>query len=59
MIYPKLYLGPMSKNVVDAAIEFSDYYNIRLGFCVSRRQIEYNGGNVNNWQTGNFVKYVL
>jgi hypothetical protein len=54
MTYPKLYIGPMSKNIVDAAIEL----NMNLGFCASRRQIEYNGGYVNNWTTASFVKYV-
>ncbi len=53
MKYPKLYIGPMSKNTVDAAIEVSD-----VGFCASRRQIEYDGGYVNGWTTRSFVKYI-
>jgi hypothetical protein len=55
---PKLYIGPMSKNVVDATIEFSNEKNIYLGFCISRRQIDYDGGYVNNWTTKEFAKYI-
>ena len=55
---PKLYIGPMSKNVVDAAIEFSNGSMMPVGFCASRRQIEYDGGYVNNWTTKSFIKYV-
>lgn len=56
-ITPKLYIGPMSKNIVDTVIEL--YYDgIELGFIGSRRQIEYDGGYVNNWTTESFVSYV-
>ena len=44
----------MSKNVVDAVIEFDGDF----GFIPSRRQVDYNGGYVNNWSTGEFAKYV-
>ena len=40
----------MSKNVVDAIIEFGGGF----GFIPSRRQVDYNGGYVNNWTTGEF-----
>ena len=50
----KYYIGPMSKNVVDAVIEFDGDF----GFIPSRRQVDYNGGYVNNWSTGEFAKYV-
>lgn len=55
---PKLYLGPMSKNIVDAAIDIANKFKVHLGFCASRRQIEFNGGYVNNWTTEAFVNYV-
>ena len=58
MIYPRLYIGPMSKNIVDATIEYSNDTATSIGFCVSRRQVEYNGGYVNNWTTETFSKYV-
>ena len=50
----KYYIGPMSKNTVDAVIE----HNGNFGFIPSRRQVDYNGGYVNDWSTGEFAKYV-
>lgn len=58
MNYPKLYIGPMSKNIVDAAIEFSNDNKLCVGFCVSRRQVEFDGGYVNGWTTESFTDYV-
>tara|TARA_R110000744_G_scaffold85433_1_gene167001 strand:+ start:392 stop:1348 length:957 start_codon:yes stop_codon:yes gene_type:complete len=54
----KFYIGPMSKNVVDAVIEFTEETNNKIGFIPSRRQVEYNGGYVNNWTTEEFSDYV-
>ena len=54
MSYPKLYIGPMSKNIVDAAISSE----LDLGLIPSRRQIDYNGGYVNSWNTNSFASYV-
>ena len=54
----KFYIGPMSKNVVDAIIEFKEETDNKIGFIPSRRQIEYNGGYVNSWTTEEFSKYV-
>jgi len=50
----KYFIGPMSKNVVDAIIEFKG----DIGCIPSRRQVEYNGGYVNNWTTKGFSEYV-
>ena len=50
----KYWIGPMSKNVVDAIIEFDGDF----GFIPSRRQVDYNGGYVNEWTTGEFATYV-
>ena len=54
----KFYVGPMSKNVVDAILEFVEETNNKIGFIPSRRQVEYNGGYVNNWITKEFSEYV-
>lgn len=54
----KFYIGPMSKNVVDAVIEFTEETGNKIGFIPSRRQVEFNGGYVNNWTTEEFSKYV-
>ena len=54
----KIFLGPMSKNIVDTVIEYSNSFKLPFTFIPSRRQVEYNGGYVNNWTTEDFVKYV-
>ena len=51
----KFWIGPMSKNIVDSVIEFNDDI---FGFIPSRRQIDYMGGYVNNWNTKQFAEYV-
>ena len=55
---PKIYIGPMTKNVVDAIIEYSNQTKTAIGLIPSRRQVEFNGGYVNNWTTEEFSKYV-
>ena len=37
---------------------FSNDYKVNITLIPTRRQIEYNGGYVNNWTTKDFVKYV-
>ena len=54
----KYFIGPMSKNVVDAIVEFCDKTGNKIAFIPSRRQVEWNGGYVNNWTTEEFSKYV-
>jgi NDP-sugar pyrophosphorylase family protein len=54
---PKIFLGPMSKNIVDTVIEYSNAFKLPFTFIPSRRQVDYNGGYVNNWTTKNFVEY--
>ncbi len=51
----KYFICPMSKNIVDVVIEMNSKH---IGLLPSRRQIEYNGGYVNNWNTNTFVQYV-
>lgn len=55
---PKYFIGPMSKNVVDAAIEFCNETGNTLGFIPSRRQIDWDCGYVNNWRTQTFAEYI-
>ena len=55
----KYFFGPMSKNIVDTVIKFSiDHPLYSITFIPSRRQIEFDGGYVNNWRTSDFCKYV-
>ena len=42
----KLYIGCVSRNTIDATIEYSNEYNVSLGLIPSRRQIDYDGGYV-------------
>jgi len=53
----RLFVGPMSKEIVDIAIEYDKKKN-PLGLIPSRRQIENSGGYVNNWSTSEFSHYV-
>lgn len=55
---PKYFIGPMSKNVVDSIIDFCESTNNIIGLIPSRRQIEWDGGYVNNWKTFEFSEYV-
>ena len=52
------FIGPMSKNIVDAILEYIDETGNQIGFIPSRRQVDYKGGYVNNWTTEQFAKYV-
>lgn len=53
----KYFIGPMSKNVVDTIIEFCNKTKNEIALIPSRRQIEWNGGYVNNWTTDEFGIY--
>lgn len=55
---PKYFIGPMSKNVVDTIIEFCNKTNNNIGLIPSRRQVEWNGGYVNEWTTKEFSEYI-
>ena len=54
----KYFIGPMSKNVVDAVVEYCIDNQAQFGFIPSRRQIAFDGGYVNNWNTEQFRNYV-
>ena len=54
----KYFIGPMSKNVVDAILQFNVEVGDSFGLLPSRRQVEYNGGYVNDWNTEAFHSYV-
>ena len=56
--YPKLFIGPMTKNVVDTIIEFCEKEEENIGLIPSRRQIECDGGYFNNWTTEKFAAYI-
>lgn len=54
----KFYIGPMSKNIVDAIMEWSFDNKQIIGLIPSRRQIEWSRGYVNNWTTEEFASYI-
>ena len=53
----KHFIGPMSKNVVDSILDFTQETEIPIGLIPSRRQVEWNGGYVNKWTTEAFSRY--
>ncbi len=56
--HSKLCLGPMSMNIIDSVIDFSNKTGTYVTFIPSRRQIEWSGGYVNNWMTEDFSNYI-
>lgn len=55
---PKIFIGVMSKNIVDSVIEYANDNNVCFGLIPSRRQVDFNSGYVNNWTTKTFSEYV-
>ena len=53
----RFFIGPMSKNIVDAILEFTSETGNSIGLIPSRRQVEFDGGYVNNWTTKQFKEY--
>lgn len=43
----KLYIGCVSRNTIDATIEYCNENNINLGLIPSRRQVDFDGGYIN------------
>jgi hypothetical protein len=58
LLKSKFRFGPMSLNIVDTIIDFCNLHKLNLTFIPSRRQVEYNGGYVNNWTIKEFSEYV-
>jgi len=58
----KFYIGPMTQNVIDSVIEVANEKKIKFGFCVSRRQIDYDYGyvedGIHKYDTSHFIQYV-
>jgi hypothetical protein len=54
---PKLFIGPVSKNIIDVCIQFVNNNDCSLGLIPSRRQIDYRSGYV-GLQTRGFLTYV-
>jgi hypothetical protein len=55
MKQPKYFICPMSRNIVESILNIDSE---EFGLLPSRRQIDFNGGYVNGWNTEKFNKYV-
>lgn len=60
---PKLFVGPVSKNIIDACIDFVNTTGKTLGLIPSRRQVEIDGGyvymdKISPFKTSSFARYV-
>jgi len=51
-------IGVVSKNTVDACIDYVNNHEHTITLIPSRRQVDFNGGYVNNWNTRMFSEYV-
>ena len=51
----KFFIGPMSKQIVDCILDQDPQ---KFGLIPSRRQVDYNFGYVNNWNSNSFSQYV-
>lgn len=56
MNFPKYYIGPMSQNVVDCVIKHGQKHSV--GLIPSRRQVDFSGGYVGEWNTQTLAAYV-
>lgn len=55
---PTLFIGPMSKEIVDSVIDYVETNSVSIGLIPSRRQVDYESGYVNSWITETFCNYV-
>ena len=55
---PRIFIGPVSKNIVDSVIELAEENDVPLALIPSRRQIDYTGGYSNRWKTSDWHDYV-
>jgi len=54
---PKIFLGPMSKNIIDAIINYANRNQVSIGLIPSRRQADYNYG-YTGFGTASLTHYV-
>lgn len=54
----ELGVGPMSSEIIEAIFKYSHYNRRELMIIVSKNQVDYNGGYVNNWTTDQFIDFV-
>lgn len=54
----KMYIEPVSKNIMDASMEFCAEHNVSLGFTTARGHGGYRGGYVYNLNTIEFKEFI-
>jgi fructose/tagatose bisphosphate aldolase len=54
---PKYFIGPMSKNIINAIIEYSIETNNTIGLIPSRRQVEWDGGYVMSTEALDYLAF--
>lgn len=57
-MHPKLFIGPISKEIVDCVIDYSLDFDVELGLIPSRRQVDTNSG-YTGFTTRSLNSYVL
>jgi hypothetical protein len=55
---PKLFIGPVSKEIIDIVIDYSNEFDTHLGLIPSRRQVDIHSG-YTGYTTHSFRDYVL
>ena len=58
MIKSNLGIGPVSSEIIEAVFRISHYQRRELMFIVSKNQIDYHSGYVNNWTTKEFMDFI-
>ena len=58
MINSKLGIGPMSSEVIEAVYRYSHFFRKELMLIVSKNQVDYSGGYVNNWNTEQYTSFL-
>jgi tagatose-1,6-bisphosphate aldolase non-catalytic subunit AgaZ/GatZ len=57
-LIPKLGIGPLSSEIIEAAFIYSEERSLPLMLIASKNQIDYQGGYVNNWTTKKYSKFL-
>lgn len=55
----KLGIGPLSSEIIEAAFRYSERRRAPLMLIASQNQIDWDGGYVNKWKTGEYMAYVV
>lgn len=59
LTHPMFFVGPMSKNVVDALASLSHELSTHIGVLSSQQQVDFSGRYSNNWTTQGLRKYLV